>query len=153
MRTKLGLQRERPEDLSLVEKLLMTMQTEGADFTLTFRRLCAAADDASAHAEVRSLFQEPEAYDLWAGDWEERLSHESASRRERAVLMRTANPALIPRNHRVAQALEAGARGDFSVFERLRTALERPYEDCAEYGDLMLPPEPHERVLRTFCGT
>ena len=69
--------------------------------------------------------------------------------------MRTAlNPAFIPRNHRVEQALDAGIEyGDFSPFAQLLTVLSRPYEDQADFADYSNPPHADERVFRTFCGT
>jgi uncharacterized protein YdiU (UPF0061 family) len=153
MRGKLGLLKALPEDETLIEKLLAAMQSGEADFTLTFRGLCKAAEDPSGGGEVRLLFKEPESYDAWAAEWKERLALEEESPCKRAAAMRKVNPALIPRNHRVAQALEAAAQGDFSVFERLKTALENPFEESEAFEDLTQPPAPHERVLRTFCGT
>ena len=67
--------------------------------------------------------------------------------------MKRNNPAFIPRNHRIQEAIEAGARGDFAPFEALLTALSTPYEDQAGLAHLAEPPAPEERVTRTFCGT
>jgi uncharacterized protein YdiU (UPF0061 family) len=68
--------------------------------------------------------------------------------------MRTVNPAFIPRNHRVEQALDAAIEsGDFSPFADLLTVLSRPYEDQAAFADYANPPQTGERVFRTFCGT
>ena len=77
----------------------------------------------------------------------------AATAEERAAAMRLVNPAVIPRNHRVAQALAAAEQGDFAVFERLNEVLRRPYETPEGAEEMMRPPEPHEKVLRTFCGT
>ena len=67
--------------------------------------------------------------------------------------MRGVNPAVIPRNHKVEEALAAANYGDLSFFERLLAALEAPYEDLPEFADYTVPPKPEERVLQTFCGT
>jgi uncharacterized protein YdiU (UPF0061 family) len=68
--------------------------------------------------------------------------------------MRSTNPAFIPRNHRVEEAIERAAQhGDFSPFETLVHALARPYEDQPEHAHLAAPPAPEERVTQTFCGT
>jgi uncharacterized protein YdiU (UPF0061 family) len=67
--------------------------------------------------------------------------------------MRSVNPAFIPRNHRVQAALNAADAGDYTLFLRLLTILQRPFDaqaDLAAYGE---PPQPSERVLQTFCGT
>ena len=67
--------------------------------------------------------------------------------------MRAANPAFIPRNHRVEFALNAGESGDYAPIHTLLAVWSRPYEDQPERDELAQPPEPSERVLQTFCGT
>ena len=68
--------------------------------------------------------------------------------------MRHVNPAFIPRNHRVEQALDAAIEhGDLSPFTELLMVLSRPYEDQADFADDANPPHADERVFRTFCGT
>ena len=68
--------------------------------------------------------------------------------------MRRANPAFVPRNHRVEEALEAAvARGDFGPFETLTTVLARPFDEQPEFGYLADAPGPEQHAYRTFCGT
>ena len=67
--------------------------------------------------------------------------------------MKAANPVLIPRNHRIEQAIQAAYRDDFAPFNRLVDALSRPFEENQDYADLEAAPLPHERVKNTFCGT
>jgi uncharacterized protein YdiU (UPF0061 family) len=67
--------------------------------------------------------------------------------------MRAANPAFIPRNHRVEQMIEAAVAGDYAPFERLLDVLARPYTDQPDADDLKRPPTPAEVVENTFCGT
>jgi len=153
MREKLGLGHE-DGDLDLVSDLLQAMHENAADFTLTFRRLCAAAADETADAEVRGLFANPGAYDSWAARWRSRLAVDEREPNARAEAMRAVNPAFIPRNHRVEQALDAAIEsGDFSPFADLLTVLSRPYEDQAAFAAYAEPPQTGERVFRTFCGT
>ena len=127
-----------------------------ADFTLTFRRLCQAAADPKADAAVGELFSNPAAYDAWAGTWRSRLAeHGAVSVQERVAVMRTANPAVIPRNHLVEDAISAAVtKGDFAPFEDLIAVLANPYEDVlvtrARYAE---PPRPDQVVRETFCGT
>jgi protein adenylyltransferase len=154
MRNKLGLARNEEGDLELAQALLRAMHENAADFTLTFRRLCDAATDETADANVRALFANPAAYDSWASGWRSRLAAERLDPEARAQAMRTVNPAFVPRNHRVEQALDAAIEyGDFSPFADLLTVLSRPYEDQADLTDYANPPNADERVLRTFCGT
>jgi serine/tyrosine/threonine adenylyltransferase len=154
MRAKLGLFRNEEGGLELARALLRAMHENAADFTLTFRRLCDAAVDEKADVNLRALFANPAAYDNWASRWRSRLAAERLDPDARAQAMRAVNPAFIPRNHRVEQALDAAIEyGDFSPFAELLTVLSRPYEDQAVFADYANPPDANERVFRTFCGT
>ena len=154
MRQKLGLFNSEPEDENLIESLLNIMHENEADFTLTFRWLCDAAFDKKNNKNLRTLFKDAGAYDNWSESWRSRLSRESASPEERVKLMRNVNPAVIPRNHRVEQALNAAVENlDFGPFERLVDVLSSPYEEMKEKDEFMLPPKQGEHVLQTFCGT
>jgi uncharacterized protein YdiU (UPF0061 family) len=154
MRAKLGLVRNEEGDLELARALLRAMHENAADFTLTFRRLCDAAVHEKADVNLRALFANPAAYDNWASRWRSRLAAERLDLDARAQAMRAVNPAFIPRNHRVEQALDAAIEyGDFSRFAELLTVLSRPYEDQAVFADYANPPDADERVFRTFCGT
>ena len=104
---KLGLLQARPDDLSLTQDLLERMARNGADFTLTFRRLCDAAASPDGAAAVRSLFADPGAFDDWAARWRDRLAEEGAEEDERRARMRATNPAFIPRNHLVEEVISA----------------------------------------------
>ena len=155
LRLKLGLSTEREGDAALAQDLLDAMAKNQADFTLTFRGLIdAALGAASGDAAVRKLFADPAAYDEWAVRWRQRLSDEPQGTGAQQDIMRAANPAFIPRNHRVEAVIEAAVkRDDFAPFEELLAVLSRPYEDQPEFARYADPPAPHERVLRTFCGT
>ncbi|MNG18439.1 hypothetical protein D3C84_1025050 [compost metagenome] len=68
--------------------------------------------------------------------------------------MRSSNPAIIPRNHRVEEALEAAVeQGDYSVMERLLAALSQPYAYTPEQNAYCVLPSYEGRPYRTFCGT
>ena len=111
-------------------------------------------EDPAEDAQIASLFAEPGAFHDWSRAWRRRLAREDVSPDARAAAMRLANPAFIPRNHRVAQAIDAAVRrDDFEPFETLVRVLARPYEDQPELAHLAEPPRPEERVLQTFCGT
>jgi uncharacterized protein YdiU (UPF0061 family) len=155
LRRKLGLFQDHVGDLTLAQDLLERMARNGADFTLTFRRLADAQAGTDGDAAVRGLFSDPSAFDEWANRWRDRLASdgEATSERRRAA-MRAVNPAFIPRNHLVEEALSAAVNnGDLSAFEALLTVLLRPYDeqpDRTRYAD---PPRPDQIVRQTFCGT
>jgi uncharacterized protein YdiU (UPF0061 family) len=153
LRAKLGLFTERSDDQALAQALLDTMAAGKSDFTLTFRKLCDAAGE-NADDGVRGLFAEPEAYDEWARHWRQRLAEEPSPAAERQAAMRAVNPAFIPRNHRVEAVIQAAvANDDYAPFEELLTVLSKPYSDQPAFADYANPPQPHERVCQTFCGT
>ncbi|MBB3659685.1 uncharacterized protein YdiU (UPF0061 family) [Rhizobium sp. BK650] len=154
MRGKIGLVSAEDGDLELIQALLALMQAQGADFTLTFRRLSAVAGDEAAEAVFASTFREPAATTEWLTRWRDRLSRNPQTPSDRAATMKQANPAFIPRNHRVEQAIEAAVEdGDFSLFEALLSVLSKPFEEQPPFAAYMDPPKPEERVLQTFCGT
>jgi len=144
-RAKLGLQQPDDGDLPLIETLLSRMAVQGADFTRVFRGL--------ADGRARAEFREPEAFDAWAADWAARLAQTGCTPESAAPDLRAANPAFIPRNHRIEQAIDAAVAGDFAPFHRLCDVLARPFDDQPDAEDLALPPRPDEQVTATFCGT
>jgi uncharacterized protein YdiU (UPF0061 family) len=154
LRAKLGLLRDEPGDRALADDLLGRMAENHVDYTLFFRRLCASAADPAADAEVLSLFDQPDAFRAWADTWRQRLAAEPLAPAARASSMRRANPAFIPRNHRIEEAIEAAVRrGDFTPFDVLADVLARPYDDQPEHAYLGDPPGPEQRDYQTFCGT
>ncbi len=140
-RAKIGLVRAEEGDLEMISDLLTRMAQNQADFANTFRAL--GSDRA------RDQFADPAAFDEWAKGWQERLAREDAP----LDVMAVANPAFIPRNHRVEQMIQAAVQGDYAPFNRLNEVLSRPYEDQPESADLMRPPAKNEVVHATFCGT
>lgn len=138
---KLGLAAPEAEDRALVDDLLALMQRAEADFTNTFRAL--------ARDETPGPLGDTDGYDAWAARWRAHRAQEEGWR----ARMDAANPAFIPRNHRVEQMITAAVEDDFAPFTRLMDVLSRPYTDQPEAADLTRPPEPHEVVRETFCGT
>jgi serine/tyrosine/threonine adenylyltransferase len=151
---KLGLLETRPDDISLAQDLLDRMAHNGADFTLVFRLLCDAAAGAEGEKGVRMLFADPGVFDEWVARWRQRSAQERGEPAERRSAMRAANPAFIPRNHLVEEAIVAAINdGDFSAFERLLSVVSAPYEDHPALKRYSDPPRPDQVVRETFCGT
>jgi uncharacterized protein YdiU (UPF0061 family) len=151
---KIGLASRREEDGDLINRLLTSMQNAQADFTLTFRRLCLAAESPGDELLLRGLFAPSSALADWLRDWNQRLASDPQGDAERAAGMRRANPAFIPRNHRVEAALSAASDGgDYEPLNRFLRILQRPYDDQPQVADYEQPPQPSERVLQTYCGT
>ncbi|MGF9965714.1 protein adenylyltransferase SelO [Bacillus rhizoplanae] len=147
MRAKLGIFNEEAQDKSLIEDLLTIMEKYRADYTNTFRAL------TFDKLENMALFETPE-FNQWHKQWQERLGRQEESKDSSHLLMRKNNPAVIPRNHRVEEALEAAVKhGDYSVMERLLGVLSNPYAHSPEQDEYATLPAPSSCPYRTFCGT
>jgi len=164
-RAKLGLRPDAPyddrADAALAADWLSLLHAERVDFTLAWRTLADAA--AGDEAPLRTLFAGTDAPDTWLGRWRARCSdadtaegkHPGRAGIERAAAMRAVNPRVIPRNHRVEEALAAASdHGDPAPFERLLDALRRPYDEAGELAPYAEPAPPAVTArYRTFCGT
>jgi uncharacterized protein YdiU (UPF0061 family) len=164
-RAKLGLRRgeagDDSTDAALAEDWLALLHAERVDFTLGWRRLADAA--AGDEAPLRALFAGTRAPDAWLARWRARCASEDGTAAhgsatagiERARAMRGVNPRVIPRNHRVEEALAAASdEGDLALFERLLDALGRPYDDDGALSPYFEPaPAAVTANYRTFCGT
>jgi uncharacterized protein YdiU (UPF0061 family) len=147
MRAKLGLFGEEADDLALANDLLVWMQHAAADYTNTFRML-ADADESAATAG------RDEEFAAWWRRWQARLARQPQRGDEVTARMRAHNPAVIPRNHKVEEALTAAVEaGDATPLERLLDALAAPYDDGRDLGAYHEPPPAGGPPYRTFCGT
>jgi uncharacterized protein YdiU (UPF0061 family) len=154
LRRKLGLRDAQPDDVALAQDLLKRMAENEADFTLTFRLLCDAAAGPDADAALRARFADPTAFDDWAVAWRHRLAAEGGASSARRAAMQAVNPAVIPRNHLVEEAIVAAEdAADYAPFERLLAALATPFEDQPPGSRYAEPARPDQRVHQTFCGT
>lgn len=140
MRAKLGIFNEEAEDVSLIEALLEWMRRNKADYTNTFRNLD---------------FNQPLSADAaWHGDWKARLARQDRPDADMRQLMHLHNPAVIPRNHKVEEALAAAVdNGDFSVLHRLLDALANPFVEGPEKDGYREAAPAGSEGYRTFCGT
>jgi uncharacterized protein YdiU (UPF0061 family) len=156
-RAKLGLCAATPADddadTSLAEDWLALLHAQSVDFTLAWRRLADAA--AGDEASLQALFAEPAALAPWLARWRQRNARDGVAPSERAVRMRQANPWIIPRNHKVEEALNAAMHDDDLVpFERLLAAVRRPFDEDASLAAYAQPaPAEVTACFRTFCGT
>ncbi|MEM1223959.1 MAG: YdiU family protein [Verrucomicrobiota bacterium] len=144
---KLGLPRDDERISDFIKTTLEKLAQHHVDFTLFFRHLTRVAA-GEGPAELVALWENKTEARQWLEDWRALAQPEM-----RLTAMQAANPILIPRNHQVERAIQAGYSGDFSVFHRLVEALTQPYNDRPEYGDLEAAATPEERVYETFCGT
>jgi len=148
MRAKLGLMDQQEEDVTLIEELLTIMQRLRADYSNSFRDL---ADEQATGSELHrdGAFQD------WRKRWQGRLEKQGEPFSAVKIIMDCHNPAVIPRNHRVEEALSAAENdGNLQPLENLLRVLASPYADL-DAADLEYrkPPPPSKRRYQTFCGT
>ena len=145
MRKKLGLQTDEADDLALIQSLLDWMQSSQADFTNTFR-------DLSDHTLTAERYRDS-VFQAWLSRWQQRLDGEGTPMTSVLKRMQAANPMVIPRNHRVEEALSAAEeRNDLTVLHRLLAVLSSPYKAGADSVDYR-EPSPDDGRYQTFCGT
>ncbi|MDP2246548.1 MAG: YdiU family protein [Nitrosomonadales bacterium] len=147
MRAKLGLFAEGPEDFTLFSDLLNCMHKHNLDYTNTFRDLATGAIEQSA------VWQEADFQD-WCKRWQLRLSGQAENITAATELMFATNPAIIPRNHIVEEALKAAVDdGNLEPIEKLLEALATPFKHLPNESIYRMPAPPSDRIYQTFCGT
>jgi uncharacterized protein YdiU (UPF0061 family) len=150
LRRKLGFLTEEDGDFDLAGEFLDWMKTARADFTNSFAALGKLLETGVVEGP---LSKAGAALGRWQEKWQARLRRQPKSKDEAAAAMRCANPLVIPRNHRVEEALEAAASGDFAVMQRLVQALEHPGRETAANEPYRIAPHASSVPYRTFCGT
>ncbi|MCD8511712.1 MAG: YdiU family protein [Bacillus sp. (in: Bacteria)] len=145
MAQKLGLKSFESGDETLFDQLLSAMEKYSADFTNTFRSLTLG------ELEGAVLFKSAE-FVNWYSSWQKRLEKQEDNEETVKDRMQRANPSVIPRNHRVEEALEAAVENDdMKVMESLLEVITDPYsynEAHKNYCEV-----PTDDNYQTFCGT
>lgn len=147
MGKKLGLFDSEAEDDALIADLLTWMHEHNADYTNTFRDLIGGT------APTDAIYRN-EDFIHWHQRWLARLEKNNKPQASSWCLMRNHNPAVIPRNHLVEQALSAASeQQNLAPAHALLDALSSPYADRDKEDFYRQPPAAGEQVLNTFCGT
>ncbi|MFZ5944809.1 MAG: protein adenylyltransferase SelO [Bacillota bacterium] len=146
MKGKLGIFGREPQDEVLVEDLLNIMQKYKADFANTFRALTLGQPEDTV------LFGRQE-FTKWHELWQARLVRQREKQASSQELMERSNPAVIPRNHLVEEALGSALQGDYSVMDRLLKVLLKPFDYSSRQAKYIEPPSPTACPYKTFCGT
>jgi serine/tyrosine/threonine adenylyltransferase len=146
MRAKLGLFNEEPDDIQLAHKLLAVMHAQEMDFTNTFR-------DLSGDLLTTNTRTDNADFTAWHTLWTDRLRRQPESLDEARALMRRTNPAYIPRNHKVEQALTAATEGDLTAAEKLLDVITHPFSYERTLEAYSQPAPASSCPYQTFCGT
>ena len=146
MRKKIGLCNEETEDAALVQDLLAIMEESQADYTNTFRSLTFAEVDEMALLGNRK-------FAAWKERWHKRLEKQQADWTSVQNMMKQHNPAIIPRNHRVEEVLNAAVDGgNYQPLTHLLRVLSDPYAHAEEQKPYTTFPKTTEPFV-TYCGT
>ena len=143
MRDKLGLFGEDQNDLKLINDLLNWMESNKADYTNTF---CYLMNIESNDNKYNNLD-----FKKWLKKWEDRILINKGSKEKSINLMRKNNPIVIPRNHKVEEALEAVNNNNLKLLNKLLVILKKPYNSQVNIMNYQSPSS--NLSYQTFCGT
>ena len=157
-RAKLGLATAEDGDRDLFAGLLKWMHDHAADFTAMFAGLAARAathdgDAPAVAAGGGASTAGADAFAAWRTTWRARLSREPGGHAEAVARMRRVNPVVIPRNHRVEEALVAAEAGNMEPFRWLLDAVRDPFAETAANEPYRAGAPAGCGRYRTFCGT
>ena len=144
MRDKLGLFGKSKNDKKLIDDLLTWMEKNKADYTNTF---CYLMNISIGN----NILYDDKEFINWSNDWKNRISTNDNSKEKSLELMKKTNPIIIPRNHKVEEALKAANEDDLEVMNRLLSNLDNPYGEQKDIEDYQLPS--NDKDYQTFCGT
>ena len=144
MRDKLGLFGKDKNDLKLINDLLHWMESNQADYTNTFCHLMNINSSNDSKYKDTNFIN-------WFKQWESRVLINNGSIEKSINLMKKNNPTVIPRNHKVEEALEAANNNDLSLTNKLLSILNKPYDNQNDIENYKSPSSNSE--YQTFCGT
>jgi len=145
MRDKLGLFGEDKNDRQLIDDLLNWMEKYKIDYTNTFCHLMEIKIDENTYKD--------EAFITWFDEWKKRSKLNNSSKEKQIELMKKNNPIVIPRNHKVEQALTEANNGNLEKMKKLNDILKNPYSNQEDIAEYQVPAPISNEKYQTFCGT
>ena len=145
MRDKLGLFGEDKNDRKLIDDLLNWMEKHKIDYTNTFCHLMEIKIDDNTYKE--------EAFITWFEEWKKRSKLNNSSKEKQIELMKKNNPIVIPRNHKVEEALSEAYNGNLEKMNKLNNVLKNPYSNQEDISEYQVPAPMTDEKYQTFCGT
>jgi uncharacterized protein YdiU (UPF0061 family) len=145
MRDKLGLFGEDKNDRKLIDDLLNWMEKHKIDYTNTFCHLMEIKIDDNIYKD--------EAFIAWFDEWKKRSKLNNSSKEKQIELMKKNNPIVIPRNHKVEEALTEANNGSLEKMNKLNNVLKTPYSNQEDITEYQVPAPMTDEKYQTFCGT
>ena len=144
MRDKLGLFGEDKNDKKLINDLFNWMEKNKADYTNTFCHLmCIKSDEVYKNVEFIN----------WKNEWKKRSELNNSTKEKQIKLMKKNNPTVIPRNHKVEEALAEADKGSLDKMKKLLAILKNPYNNQNNIQEYQTPAPSNNEKYQTFCGT
>jgi len=144
VRDKLGLFGNDKNDKKLINDLFGWMEKNKADYTNTFCHLMNIySDDVYKNTEFLN----------WMNNWKKRSELNNSTKEKQNKLMRENNPTVIPRNHKVEEALAEADKGNLDKMKKLLTILKNPYDKQSDIKEYQMPAPSSNEKYQTFCGT
>ncbi|MDQ0119121.1 uncharacterized protein YdiU (UPF0061 family) [Pseudarthrobacter defluvii] len=128
---------------ALVDDVLDILKDGPVDYTLFFRNLGKAA--RGDLRPVRGMVLDLAALDAWLDRWQ--------ALQPDPDLMDSVNPAYIPRNHLVEEALSAATGGNLAPLQQLLEAVSDPFTERPGLERYLQGAPDDFGSYMTFCGT
>ena len=145
MKSKLGLVGDNKDDLKLINSLLNWMEKNKADYTNTFCFLMGISVDDKAYKD--------KSFEEWLKSWKNRSSLNNSGKEKQLELMKKVNPVIIPRNHKVEEALSDAEKNNYKTLNILLSAIQNPYDPKVDISKFQTPAPSSKEKYQTFCGT
>ena len=144
MRDKIGCVGEDKRDKKIIEDLLKWMEQNKADYKNTF---CYLMNKDFIGNEI----YKDQKFVTWIKNWKNRVLINNGSIEKSLKLMKNNNPIVIPRNHKVEEALLAVNENNLDNLNNLLSVLENPYDNLQNINEFQSPSSNNN--YQTYCGT
>ncbi len=144
IRDKLGIFGEEKNDKKLINDLFNWMKKNKADYTNTFCHLMGINSD-KVYKNVEFV--------NWKNEWKKRSELNNSTKEKQIKLMKKNNPTVIPRNHKVEEALAEADKGSLDKMKKLLAILKNPYDNQNNIQEYQTPAPSNNEKYQTFCGT
>ncbi len=144
IRDKLGLFGEEKNDKKLINDLFNWMEKNKADYTNTFCHLMGINSD--------EIYKNND-FINWKNEWKKRSELNNSTKEKQIKLMKKNNPTVIPRNHKVEEALAEADKGSLDKMKKLLAILKNPYNKQNNIQEYQTPAPSNNEKYQTFCGT
>ena len=145
MRDKLGLFGEDKNDRKLIDDLLNWMEKNKIDYTNIFCHLMDIKIDNNTYKDKTFL--------TWFDEWKKRSQLNNSFKEKKIELMKKNNPIVVPRNHKVEEALTEANNGSLEKMNKINNILKTPYSNQEDITEYQVPAPTTNEKYQTFCGT